>query len=281
MSTRQYDLTRRGPAGTAQRYVCRELVNILDDAGRPAVRQRRTAELREEILGVSAGDAPIVRWQYSGFSCEFESNHANDPYSLREPVRQFWKATAQDVIPQSGTITVESATERGDIFYPDTDAFGLSKTSPSAFMTAELCLHTRQFSLLATRTHGGIDQLRRVGDSARMPFSGRVDHARNGEMFDAAITRTENTMRFEAVTTRHGKDVALLTYNAPYDVTCPGWGPTHCEQVGHLWIDLATGWLVGGEHYQTNYMGGVPLLPDGKGVPINVRFETSIELLSD
>jgi hypothetical protein len=281
MSNREYDLTRRASAGTAQRYTCRELLNILDDAGRPAVRQRRTAELREEILGVSAGDSPLVRWRYGGFTCEIEHNPANDAYGLREPVQQFWKATTQDVIPQSGIITVESATERGDVYYPDTDTFGLSKTSPSAFMTAELCLHTRQFSLLATRTHGGIDRLRRVGDSTRMPFSGRVDHARNGEMFDAAITRGDNTIRFEAVTTRHGKDVALLTYNAPYDVTCPGWGPTHCEQIGHLWIELETGWIVGGDHYQTNYMSGVPLLPDGKGLPINVRFETSIELLSD
>jgi hypothetical protein len=276
-----YDLMLRAPAGAHRQYACRELLHILDDAGRPAQQQRRTALLREEILPSSSEASPQVRWTYSDFSCEIECNYIDDAYGLRVPVRQFWETTPAEVLPAAGRIVVESPIEKTDIFYPDTDQFGLSKTSPSAFMTAELCLHTRQFSLLATRTHGGIDRLKRVEDSVQMTFSGRADRARNGDMFEATVLRGLNTLRFEAVTTRHGREVALLTYDAPYDVSCPGWGPTHCEQVGRLWVDLETGWPVAGNHYQTNYMGGVPLLPEGKQLPVNVRFETSIELISD
>jgi hypothetical protein len=279
MARREYDLTRRVSVGGARRYRCGELLNILDDAGRPAIRQRRTAELREEILSVGAGGTPTVRWSWTAFKCDVERNYAEDEFGLRQPVKQFWEAKPSELLPESGEIVVEGATERSDVFYPDTDRFGLSKTIPAAFMTAELCLHTRQFSMIATRTHGGIDQLHGVGDAARMRFSGREDHARNGEMFDATITRGENRISFEAVTTRHDREVALLRYNAPYEVTCPGWGPTHCEQVGLMWIEIETGWLVGGDHYQTNYMSGVPLLPGGKHLPINVRFETSLELI--
>lgn len=281
MSAREYDLRRRAKVGSSRRYTCGELFSILDDAGRPAQRQRRTAKLAEEILADSSSGAPRERWRFTDFTCDIERNYAKDAYALREPVQQFWELGAKDVLPSSGAIVVESATEKADVFYPDTDSFGLSKTSPSAFMTAELVLHSRQFSMLATHAHGGIDQLRRVGDSARMTFSGRTDRARNGEMFEATIVRGENIVRFEAITTRHDLDVALITYNAPYDVICPGWGPTHCEQIGQIWLDLATGWPVAGEHYQTNYMGGVPVLPDGTQVPINVRFETSMTLLPD
>jgi hypothetical protein len=254
-------------------------LNILDYAGRPAIRQLRSAKLAEEILDLSSDGAPRARWKYTDFTCEIERNDAKDAYVLIAPVKSFWEANPKDLLPLSGTIVVESATEKADAFYPNTDAFGLSKTIPTAFMTAELVLHSRQFSMIATRINGGIDRLRRVGDSVKMPCSGRIDHARNGDMFDAAIHRDEGTFRFEAVTSRHNLEVALLTYNAPYDVICAGWGPTHCEQVGLIWVDLATGWLVAGEHYQTNYMSGVPLMPDGSTVPVNVRFETSIELM--
>jgi hypothetical protein len=281
MSPCEYDLTRRAKVGSSRRYNCEEVFSVLDDAGRPAQRQRRVAKLAEEILADSSSGAPRERWKFTAFTCDIERNYAKDAYGLRESVQQYWEVGLNDVLPPSGAIVVESATEKADVFYPDTDSFGLAKTSPSAFITAELVLHSRQFSMLATHAHGGIGQLRRVGDTAKMTFSGRTDRARNGEMFEAMIVRSENIISFEAVTTRHALDVALLTYNAPYEVICPGWGPTHCEQIGRIWIDLATGWPVAGEHYQTNYMGGVPVLPDGTHVPIKVRFETSIALIAD
>ena len=278
MSQPEYDLKRRARTGDSRRYACRDDVNVLDMAGRAGRIERRTAQMTETILDDDVPGAPRVRWHYRNFTYECERLHADDAYALPQSAQLFWDAPDGDGIPPSGEIVFEGVVETVDSFYPNTDAFGLSKTSAVAFMTAELVLHTRQFSMFATRSHGGIEQLRHVGDSVRMPWSGRTDHARNGEMFDASIVRApDNRLTFEAVTTRQGLDVAMLTVCAPYDVICPGWGPTHCDFVGHLWVDLATGWLVAGECQQSNYMSGVPL-PDGE-VTINARFESAIELI--
>jgi hypothetical protein len=280
MSQRDYDLTRRAKVGTKHRYACTDVVNVLDDAGRAGRRERRTAELSEQIFGLSSDGSPLVRWAFTAFTYDVEVNHAKDPYALPASVVSFWDGAPEDARPPSGKIVFEGAPENSDDFYPDAEAFGLSKTSAVAFMTAELVIHTRAFSLLATRTNGGVDQLRRVGDTMRMPWSGRIDRVRYASMFDARVHRGENTLRFEAVTNRHNRDVALLTCSTPYDVLAPGWGPTHVEFVGHLWIDLASGWLAAGDAHQTNYMSGVPMA-DGTAVPIKARFESSIELIPD
>ena len=280
---RNYDLTRRGQVGTSRRYACREVINILDDAGRVGRREFRTAELSEMLLDLSAAGAPRVRWAYGAFTYEVERKHAKDPYALPAAVISYWEGPDEIALPRSGTIVVEGAIERSDSFYDlDLESFALSRTSPVAFMTAELVIHTRAFWLYASRTHGGIDQLRRVGDSVRMPWSGKTDHVGYAKMFKAEVHRGENKLRFEAVTTRHGHDVALLTAYTPYDVlaSASGYGPTHCELLAHIWVDLTTGSIVAGEAYQQNFMSGHPM-PDGSQAPIKVRFQSSLELMSD
>ena len=275
-----YDLTRRGKAGASRRYACREVINILDDAGRVGRRELRTAQLSETLLDPGSDGVPRERWAYSAFTYAVERNHAKDPYALPAAAVRFWEGPDEIALPPSGKIVVESATERGDSFYAlDLESFGLSQTNPVAFMTAELVIHTRGFWLYTTRTHGGIDQLRGIGDSVRMPWSGTTDHVRYAKLFEATIERNENTLRFEAVTRRHGHEVALLTCYTPYDVFSPGWGPTHCELLAHIWVDLASGGIVAGEAYQMNCMSGVPQA-DGSQVPIKVRFECSLELTS-
>jgi hypothetical protein len=280
---RNYDLTRRGKVGATQRYTAREVINILDDAGRVGRRELRTAELAEKLLDLSSRSAPIVRWAYSAFTYEVKRNHAKDPYALPPSVVGVWEGPDEIAQPSSGKIVVESDIERSDSFYDmDMESFGLSKTSPVAFMTAELVVHTRAFWLYASRTHGGIDQLRRVGDSVRMPWSGKTDHVGYAKLFKAEVHRGENTLRFEAVTTRHGREVALLRAYTPYDVLAAGsgYGPTHCELLAHIWVDLASGAIAAGEAYQQNFMSGFPL-PDGSQAPIKVRFECSLELIPD
>jgi hypothetical protein len=283
MSACEYNLTRRGQLGTSCRYACREVVNLLDDAGRVGRREVRTAELTEKLLDLSADDAPRERWAYTAFTYEVQRNHAKDCYALPAAAVEFWEGPDEIAVPPSGTIVVEGAIERSDSFYAlDLESFGLSQTSAVAFMTAELVIHTRGFWLYASRTHGRIDQLRRVGDNTKMPWSGKIDRVRYAKMFEAEVQRGENKLRFEAVTTRHGRDVALLTAYTPYDVHASGsgYGPTHCELLAHIWIDLASGSIVSGEAYQQNFMSGHPM-PDGSQVPIKVRFETSMELISE
>jgi hypothetical protein len=282
MSERDYDLTRRGQVGTSRRYACREFINVLDDAGRVGRRELRTAELSEKLLDLSSDDAPRMRWTYSGFTYKVERNHAKDRYALPAAAVRYWEGPDEDATPSSGTIVVEGGTEHRDSFYAlDMESFGLSHTSVVGFMTAELVIHTRGFWIYMTRTHGGIDQLRRVGDCVRMPWAGKTDDVGYAKMFKATVHHgAENTLRFEAVTTRHGRDVALLRCYAPYDPLSPTYGPTHCELLVHAWVDLVSGSIVGAEAYQANFMSGVPQ-PDGTQVPIKVRFETSMELISD
>jgi hypothetical protein len=275
MSAREYDLVRRAQAGSSRRYACKDVLTVLDYAGRTSRLETRTADLNETILDVS----PRVRWAYSNFKHDLQSQPANDEYGLPASVVSFWDTGSRaDALPASGSIVLEGLIEDRHAYIPDVESFGLSKTSPMAFMTAELVIHTRALAYFATRAHGGIDRLRRVGDSTVMPCTDKPDRVRYAAMFDAQMCRGESKLRFDAITTRHDLDVAMLTVYTPWKVTAPGWGPVSCVLVGHLWIDIASGWLVAGETHQTNFMGGVPM-PDGSRQTIPVRFESSLELV--
>lgn len=170
--------------------------------------------------------------------------------------------------------------EAEDSYIPPVASFGLSTSSPGAWMTAELVLHTRAFTIAATATHGGIDRLRRLGDSVTMPWSEREERVVFGAMLDATLRRAESTLRFDGVTVRHGREAAILTCFSPYDLAAAGLGPAHIEVISHLWLDLATGDLLAGEARQSNYIASVPR-PDGSAGPMNHRFETSVELAED
>jgi hypothetical protein len=275
MLERDYDLTRRAQVGAKQRYFCRDVFNLLDSAGRIVYRRRRTAELSEEILDLSSDGTPVVRWAYTAFTYNAEGKD-----TVSAGVAALLAGAAEDALPTSGTIVVEGNPEDRHSYFPDANKFGLSKASTVAFFTCELVLHTRAFWIMATRTHGGIDQLHRLGDKTTMPFSNTSHRFLYGDMYEATMDRHESTLRFDGVTVRHGHDAALLTCHTPYDISNPGYGPGHSDLVGHLWVDLASGGLVAGEARQTNDLSSVPLL-DGTTVPMKIRFETSVELIPD
>lgn len=141
----EYDLTLRAFANR-RCYVCVDVFNILDDSGRPARSERRSADLLVET--VASGDRmPRLRWTYSGFTLQVDGVPADEP----------------DAIPTSGTIVFDGVPEDEGSYVPPVESFGLSTSSATAWMTAELVLHTRAFGIEATRRHGAIDRLRRLG----------------------------------------------------------------------------------------------------------------------
>jgi hypothetical protein len=263
---RDYDLTRRLRAGSSSRYACSDVFNLLDDGGCVARSERRDATLCEETVDVRSDGTAFVRWTYTDFAYTVDGAQSEE----------------DEAIPSSGSIVFEGNPEDRGSYVPPVGSFGLSVSSAAAWMTAELVIHTRAFAIMATRTHGGIDRLRRLGDHAPMPWSQASHRVVYGELLDARINRGESTLRFDGVTLWHRREAALLSYHTPYDLnfSTTGLGPAHVEVVGHLWVALVSGELLGGEARQSNYIASVPR-PDGTAGPMNHRFETSIELLDD
>lgn len=280
MLKRQYDLTMRTAPGEVHRYRCRDVLNILDDAGRVGHRQQRTAALVVTNLGLAHDGNPRLRWSYDHFSYEVERNRIEDAYALPAGVECILFGASEEAIPLKDSIEFDSVPEDPDSYFPAVEAFGLSLTSTVAFMTVELILHTRAFWIMATRSHGGIDQLRMLGDWAIMPWSGKVYRMRYGDMYDATMRRADSTLRFDGLTIRHAHDTALLSCHTPYSIGNPGFGPGQSDLVGHLWVDLDTGTLTAGEARQTNFLSRVRL-PDGSPSSMRIRFESTVELLED
>ena len=274
----EYDLTWRGTIDTKHRYMCNDEVNVLDDAGRVVRRERRGAELSALIVGIVPDSAPIVRWTFSAFTSELE-RHNFDDLVLPEAANVLEAASRDETLPR-GPIILEGVPEANDNYFVDLGSIGLAPKSLSAAGLGWLVAHTRVFWLIATRRHGGIDRLRALGDSTRMPWSGTAEYAQPGEYSGAAVHRAENILRFDGLTVRHGREAALLTYRTPYDPSVPGWGPAHTDSLGQLWIDLAAGELLAAEVTSISCAAGVPK-DNGGCMPLNLRFETSLELLCD
>jgi len=274
----EYDLTWRGAIGAHRRYSCKDDANVLDDAGRVVRRERRTADVSTVVLGLASDAMPIVRWTFTGFTSEVERHRFDD---LDPPLAAsvLESAFPQEALPP-GPVVLEGAPEASDNYFIDLAAIGLAPKSLGAAGAGWLVAHTRVFWLIATRKHGGIDRLRSLGDSTRMPWSGTVEYAQPGEYSGAAVHRAENILCFDGLTIRQGREAALLTFRTPYDPSVPGWGPAHTEPSGQIWIDIASGELLAAEVMSMSYASGIPQA-NGGSVPLNLRFETSLDLISE
>jgi len=248
---------------------------VLDDAGRAVRRELRTAEVSTDILDVSSDGAPIRRWTYTDFTWAVELRRFDDLDP--PPAARLYETSSREQALPPGAIIVEGNLEACGSNCIDLAAMGLA-TSLAAAMTGELIVHTRTFWQIATRRHGGIDRLRALNGCTRMPWSGTTDQVRAGEVFSAAVHRGESALRFDCLTIRHGREAALLTYRTPYDPSIPGWGPAHCEPQGQIWIELASGELLGGICISLNNATRIPRA-DGATGSLHHRLETSLELL--
>jgi hypothetical protein len=269
---RSYDLTLRLEVGARHHYTCSEVWHVLDTGGRTARREERASDLLVEVRDPSPGSHPRLAFTYSDFAHATKTYDLEDDFALPEWLRsRFDAAPGDSVVPISGRVEFEAVPESLGSFYPDVAAFGLPMAA-APFLTAELIIHTRAFWIIATRTHGGLHDLSRVGDRTQMPWTGTQD-----SLLGSTITHGPSDLRLEGLATRHGLDVALIGYYMPYDIAAPGAGPGHAEPLGHIWIDLTSGAIVAGSAYQTNYMAGVPV---GEHVEVlNARVQTSIELV--
>lgn len=260
---REYNLVPHRREG-ARRLACQDIFNLLDEGGSVVHREARSATLTVETRGGSPDGRPVLRWTYDSFRIE-TSGAGGAP---------------ADGLPEGGSLTFEGVPEDDASYFPPVGSLGLDTTSASAWLTAELVIHTRAFDIMATRTHGGIDRLRRIGDRTVMPWSRTRAHVQFGEMIDAEISRAESVLCFDGVGIKAHRPAAVLSCVTPYDLTAAGLGPTHIDLVGKLWIDLETGEVLAGCARQANYIASAPR-SDGTAAPMNHLFETFVEVIPE
>lgn len=256
---RAYDLRRRSPVGSSAVFDAEEIFSVLDPDGSPARRERRTARVVEDVIG-ARGPSPELRWTYRDFRLEIDGRPSDDP----------------DALPLAGaSVTFPGVPEAADSYLPPLDRLGFSLSSVVAWMTVEMIIHTHAFAIMTTATHGGVDRLRRLGDEVAMPWSGSTTRVRYGAMIDVTLRRDRSSMRFDGICLRAGRPSALLTCSTPYDIDL-AFGAARADVLGHLWVALDDGSLLGAEARQANYLANVPR-PDGTTAPMNHIIETRLE----
>ena len=108
-----------------------------------------------------------------------------------------------------------------------------------------------------------------------MPWSARDDGVVFWTMPEPR-SAADSTPRLDGVTMRHGREAAPLTCFRPYNLT------RRCSGRAHRGISchLATDEPLAGEARQSAYIASL-LRSDGRAMPMNRRFDTSVELAEE
>lgn len=158
--------------------------------------------------------------------------------------------------------------------YLPIDTSHFPKTLPG-FMMFENIIHSHQFAILATKTHGGLDKLRKIGDTVTIPDSGKGGVVEFPGLLSITLVRGKSTMTFLGLSQYRAEPAALLSWDVPLQFPNISGGEGTGRATGLIWISLRDGEVLRGYLRQTTIhtLKG----PNGAVTPANVDLEGWLE----
>jgi hypothetical protein len=260
---REYDLLPRLKKGHESYYSYVDRFGHIGSAGKEERSERVTGYFRQKVIDIRPGGAPVFR---------AVRNHTQLTTAAAG------EAPIGPVALDFGEgLTYEVCFEDNFDYLP-IDTSRLPNSLPG-FMMFENIVHSHTFAILATRTHGALEKLKRVGTTVVIPDSGKGGRVSFPGLLTIELVRGESKMTFLGLSEHQGEPAALLSYDIP--LTFPevssgtGKGTGTARATGLIWLSLSRGEILRAHLRQTTNLS--IRATDGTVVPSYVEAEGWLE----
>jgi hypothetical protein len=245
---KEYDLGPRQNKGDSSYYSYSDRFSHWGPDGRIARQEFVTGYFTQEVIGFRHGGAPVFKVVRN----HTEMRTASGEEGVSSPVSlEFGEGFTYEVCFEDDF----------DYFSVDTSTF--PNTLPG-FMMFENIVHSHTFAVLASRTHGALDKLRKVGATVTIPDSGKSGQVEFPGFISVKLVRGQSTMTFLGLSEHRGEPVALLSYDIPLEFPSIAGGTGMARATGLIWFSLRRGEILKGMLRQTTQLA----LPGPEGQPV-------------
>ena len=256
---KEYNLLSRLPVRHKTYYSYREQFLHFKSTGQVERRETGSGYYTQEVVRLRPDGAPVSRVvrNHTQLRAESAEQKSAEPINL-----DFGEGFTYEVC----------FGENYD--YLPIDTSHLPNTLPG-FMMFENIIHSHQFAILATKTHGALDQLRRIGDTVTIPDSGKGGVVEFPGLLSITLVRGKSTMTFLGLSKYGAEPAALLSWDVPLQFPNISGGEGTGRATGLIWISLRDGEVLRGYLRQTTIhtLKG----PNGAVTPANVDLEGWLE----
>jgi hypothetical protein len=236
---REFDLTSRAAGPAVRKYACRDEYLLLGPAGELVQRDVHSAQATCELNA-----AGMTCWYFEQLTYAHSSGE---------------DTAEQDVL--ESVLRVVGSLEERDSYIPSLDDITLPRDE-RGWLAMEQAVHARMPAYFTSRSHGGVDNLHRVGDRVVMPCSGEEINVRFNDVIEIQLRRGVSELSFDGLSLVGGRPVALLSFACPFDLPRIAGGRGAGYLSGRVCLELADGSVASACWRQTNWI----LLPyEGHG----------------
>ena len=265
-----YDLYPKYTTGDKDYFSFEIAFSYLQPGGAILGQERAKGYFTQEVTGLRPDGAPVFR----------VVRHHTDLWVIDKDGIQ---APAQRLDFIEGH-TYEVCFEDGFPVFPLRTA-DFPSTSAGFMALENIYVSQQYFQTMMTKTHGGIDQLRKIGTKIIIPDSGRKGVVEMGPEVSIEINRGPSTLEFQGIGEHQGQPAAVLAFDVLYLLKVPRHlggrknGEAREFLRGVVWASLKDGKVLGG------YINTEALVAyrdnDGKLQPSEAVFAGTLERLSE